>query len=222
MLALYHNEGSGIFVDESPRSVLGRSSLLNLTFGAFFFDYNLDGLPDIFAANGHIDEGINRVQPKVQFAESPLLFRNEGGGKFSNMTRDVGPDLSHPIVARGAAYADLDGDGDLDIVIATNDGPAYIYRNDGGNHNHWVTIKTVGTKSNRDGLGAVVTIQSASGTQSQMVRSGSSYCSQSQLALTFGLKQDRQIKSIEVRWPSGIVQKLGPQSADRIITITER
>jgi hypothetical protein len=138
------------------------------------------------------------------------------------MTRDVGPDLSHPIVARGAAYADLDGDGDLDIVIATNDGPAYIYRNDGGNHNHWVTIKTVGTKSNRDGLGAVVTIQSASGTQSQMVRSGSSYCSQSQLALTFGLKQDRQIKSIEVRWPSGIVQKLGPQSADRIITITER
>jgi hypothetical protein len=222
MLALYHNEGNGIFVDESPRSVLGRSSLLDLTFGAFFFDYNLDGLPDIFAANGHIDEGINRVQPKVPYAESPLLFRNDGGGKFSNATHNVGPDLSRPIVARGAAYADLDGDGDLDIVVTTNDGPAYVYRNDGGNRNHWLTVKTIGTKSNRDGLGAIVTVQSASGTQSQMVRSGSSYCSQSQLALTFGLKQDSHAKSIEVRWPSGIVQKLGPQSVDHVVTIIER
>ncbi len=221
MLALYHNEGNGIFVDEAPRSELGRSSLLSLTFGAFFFDYDLDGLPDIFCANGHIDEEIERVQPKIQYKESPLLFHNEGHGKFSNATRSVGPDLARPIVARGAVYADLDGDGDLDIVVATNNGPAYVFRNDGGNRNHWIAIRNVGTKSNRDGLGAAVTVRSASGTQTKTVRSGSSYCSQSQLALTFGLNQDSRVDAIEVKWPSGIVQKLGPQTINRILTITE-
>jgi hypothetical protein len=221
MLALYHNEGNGMFVDQSPRSELGRSSLLSLTFGAFFFDYDLDGFPDIFCANGHIDEGIGRVQPKVQFEESPLLFHNDGYGKFSNDTRAVGSDLSRPIVARGAVYADFDGDGDLDVAVTTNNGPAYLFRNDGGNKNHWLTIRTVGTKSNRDGLGAMVTVHSASGAQTRMVRSGSSYCSQSQLALTFGLKNDNAVTMIEVKWPSGVVQKLGPQSVNRVLTITE-
>ena len=221
MLALYHNEGDGIFVDESPRSELGRSSLLSLTFGAFFFDYDLDGFPDIFCANGHIDEAIGRVQPKIQYQESPLLFHNDGKGKFSNDTQAVGPDLGRPIVARGAIYADLDGDGDLDVVVATNNGPAYVFRNDGGNRNHWLTIRTVGTKSNRDGLGALVTVHSASGVQTRMVRSGSSYCSQSQLALTFGLKNDAKVTTIEVKWPSGITQKLGPRSVNQVLTITE-
>jgi enediyne biosynthesis protein E4 len=221
MLALYHNEGNGIFVDEAPRSELGRSSLLSLTFGAFFFDYDLDGLPDIFCANGHIDEEIGRVQPKIQYKESPLLFHNEGHGKFSNATQSVGTDLARPIVARGAVFADLDGDGDLDIIVATNNGPAYVFRNDGGNRNHWITIKTAGTKSNRDGLGAVITVRSASGTQTKMVRSGSSYCSQSQLAPTFGLSQDSRVDSIEVKWPSGIVQRLGSEPVNRILTITE-
>ncbi|MFZ0589767.1 MAG: CRTAC1 family protein, partial [Bryobacteraceae bacterium] len=221
MLALYHNEGNGVFVDEAPRSELGRSSLLSLTFGAFFFDYDLDGLPDIFCANGHIDEEIGRVQPKIQYKESPLLFHNDGHGKFSNATQSVGPDFARPMVARGAVYADLDGDGDLDVVVATNNGPAYVFLNDGGNRNHWIAIRTVGTKSNRDGLGAVVTVRSASGVQAQMVRSGSSYCSQSQLALTFGLNQDSRVDAIEVKWPSGIVQKLGAQTINRILTITE-
>ena len=222
MLALYHNEGNGIFVDEAPRSELGRSSLLSLTFGTFFFDYDLDGLSDILCANGHIDEEIGRVQPKIQYQESPLLFHNEGHGKFVNVSRSTGTDFERPIVARGAAYGDLDNDGDLDVVISTNNGPAYVFRNDLANHNHWITIHTVGSKSGRDGLGAVVTVRCGSKSQTRMVRSGSSYCSQSQLALTFGLGKDARVDSVEVRWPSGLLQKLGPQPVDRAITITEQ
>ena len=116
MLGLYHNEGTGLFVDEAPSSTVGRASLLSLTFGVFFFDYDLDGYPDIFAANGHIDEEIGRVQPKVQYREPPLLFHNLGKGKFENVTARMGAAFNRPIVARGAAYADFDHDGDLDIA----------------------------------------------------------------------------------------------------------
>ena len=124
MLGLYHNEGNGLFVDEAPSSSVGRSSLLSLTFGTFFIDYDLDGTPDIFAANGHIEEEIGHVQPKVSYRQTPLLFRNLGNHKFENVTAQAGPALARPIVARGAAYADFDRDGDLDILIAQNHGPA--------------------------------------------------------------------------------------------------
>src|ERR1035441_1623496 len=114
---------------------------------AFFFDYDLDGLADIFAANGHIEEEIGRVQPKVSYREAPLLFRNLGKGKFENVSAQMGAAFNRPIVARGAAYADFDRDGDLDILISTNHGPAYLYRNDGGNRNHWLNVRLSGTKS---------------------------------------------------------------------------
>jgi hypothetical protein len=221
MMGLYHNEGTGLFVDKAPSLPVGRDSLLDLTFGAFFFDYDLDGYPDIFAANGHIEEGISRVQPKIQFREPPLLFHNAGQGKFEDVSKDVGPDLQRPIVARGAAYLDYDHDGDLDIVVTTNNGPAYLFRNDGGNRNHWLTLKLVGTKSNRSALGAVVHLESASGGQMQEVHSGSSYCSQSDLALTFGLGQDDIAKSIVVYWPSGHVDKLYNIKANQFKTVTE-
>lgn len=221
MLALYRNEGDGIFVDEAPRSQLGRSSQFSLTFGAFFFDYDLDGWLDIFCANGHIEEAIGSVQPKIQYKQPPLLFHNQENGRFLDVSQAAGPDFVRPMVARGAAYGDLDDDGDLDVVVTTNGGPAHVFRNDGANRNHWITIRTVGTKTNRDGLGAVVTVKSASGAQTQTVHSGSSYCSQSQLALTFGLKQDAKVDAIEIKWPSGVAQKLGPQAVDRIVTVTE-
>lgn len=221
MLGLYHNEGNSLFVDEAPRSTVGRDSLLSLTFGLFFFDYDLDGRPDIFAANGHIDEEIGRVQPKIQYKESPLLFHNAGHGHFENATKAQPATFQRPMVARGAAYGDFDHDGDLDIVVSTNNGPAYLFRNDGGNRNHWLHLKLVGTRSNRSAIGAVVHLQQSDGKQWQTVHSGSSYCSQSDLALTFGLGHDPKVNAIEIEWPSGAKQRLTDVTADKYMTIQE-
>jgi hypothetical protein len=203
MINLYHNEGKGLFIDDAPPSDVGRASLLSLTFGTFFFDYDLDGHLDIFAANGHLDPDIERVQPKVRFAQPPLLFRNRGGGKFAPVMDDAGKDLSKPLVARGAAYADYDRDGDLDILVTTNNGPAHVYRNDGGNENSYLRLRLVGEPSNRDAIGAEVTVRGPSDEQWSMVRTGSSYCSQSELPLTFGLAKNLTVENIEVKWPSG-------------------
>ena len=221
MLGLYHNEGTGLFVDEAPKSTVGRASLLSLAFGVFFFDYDLDGFPDILAANGHIDEEIGRVQPRIQYKESPLLFRNAGQKRFDNATATVGAAFARPIVARGAAYADFDHDGDLDVLLTSNGGPAYLFRNDGGNANSWIAVRTRGVKSSRDGIGAVVRVTSASGKQWNMVRSGSSYASQSDLTLTFGLGPDATVSAIDVEWPSGVKDHVANIPAKQIITIEE-
>ncbi len=221
MLALYHNEGNGFFVDQAPSNTLGHSSLLSLTFGAFFFDFDLDGYPDILAANGHIEPDINRVQSKISYREAPLLFRNLGGGKFENVSDEVGPDFKKQMVARGAAYADFDHDGDLDVLISNNGGTPVLYRNDGGNKNNWISIRLTGTKSNRSALGAIVRVESASGKQWQTVHSGSSYCSQSDEALTFGLRRDSSVASISIEWPSGIKQQFKNVSVNRVLTIDE-
>jgi enediyne biosynthesis protein E4 len=216
MLGLYHNEGN-LFVDEAPRSPVGRASLLNLTFGLFFFDYDLDGLADIFAANGHLEEEIGRVQPKIQYAQLPLLFRNTGGGKFEPVTGV----FTQALVARGAAYGDFDGDGDPDVLVSSNNGPAHLYRNDGGNQNHWLQLKLVGTKSNRDGIGATVRVTSPQGKQTQTVHSGSSYCSSSDMAPIFGLGKDQTATLVEIDWPSGKHQKLDNVKSNQRLVITE-
>ncbi|MBL8227178.1 MAG: CRTAC1 family protein [Bryobacterales bacterium] len=221
MLGLYHNEGNGLFVDEAPRSTVGRASLLSLTFGAFFFDFDLDGRIDIFCANGHLDEEIERVQPKVKFRQSPLLFHNAGKGKFEDATQAAGPDFTKPQVARGAAYGDFDRDGDPDVLLTNNNGPAVLLRNDGGSRNQWLRVKLKGSRSNRNGIGAVVRVMTPSGTQWRMVHSGSSYCSSSDLALTFGLGQDARVSAVEVRWPSGAVQRIDNPQARQILEVIE-
>ncbi len=221
MLNLFHNEGNGLFVDEAPTSEIGRDSLLSLTFGAFFFDYDLDGHPDIFCANGHLDEEIEVVQPTVKFAQPPLLFRNDGRGRFNLSVTDAGPDLSVPLVGRGAAYADYDGDGDLDVLITTNDGPAKLLRNDGGNANNYLRLQLRGRESNRTGLGTELTLMSASGKQVQVLRGGSSYCSQSETVVTFGLGSDTVVESLEARWPSGTVDTFGNLEPNRELILTE-
>jgi len=221
MLALYRNEGNGLFVDEAPSSTVGRASLLSLAFGVFFFDYDLDGQQDIFAVNGHIEEEIARVQPKVLYKQIPLMFRNLGKGRFDSVGASLGAAFNVPQVGRGAAYGDYDRDGDLDILLINNQGPARLLRNDGGNKNHWLTIRTVGTKANRDGIGAVVRVESASGVQVQTVHSGSSYCSQSDLALTFGLGPDTLVKSVDVVWPSGTKDRVTGVAANQFVRLQE-
>jgi hypothetical protein len=222
MVSLYHNEGNGLFVDEAPQSEVGRATLVTLGFGCFFFDYDNDGWPDIFVADGHIEDQIERVQKRVSYAEPSHLFRNLGGGKFQEVTAQMGAAFAAPKVARGAAYADIDNDGFLDVLVTTNAGPAYLFHNEGGS-NHSLRIKLVGTKSNRDGIGAVVRVSSGAGKdqQSKMLRSGSSYLSQSELVLTFGLGAQTKADSIEIQWPSGQVDKLSNINAGQTVTVQE-
>jgi len=224
-LALFRNQGKGLFTDEGPTSNVGRDTMLSLTFGAFFFDYDLDGLPDIFMANGHVADDINKVQPKITYAMRPQLFRNEGKKKFAEVTRKTGKPFAKPIVARGAAYGDFDNDGDLDVLLTTNGGPAYLLRNDGGNQLRFARFKALGSGgagSNRDGIGAKITVFLPDGSkQWQVVHSGSSYCSQSELPLTFGLGRNDKIDRVEIEWPGGKVDKLANLAANQFYVVKE-
>jgi enediyne biosynthesis protein E4 len=220
MVSLYHNEGNGLFVDEAPQSEVGRATLVTLGFGCFFFDYDNDGWPDIFVADGHIEDAIERVQKRVSYAEPAHLFRNLGGGKFQEVTAQMGSAFAAPRVARGAAYADIENDGFLDVLVTANAGPAFLFHNEGGT-NRSLRLKLVGTKSNRDGIGAVVRVTSGSDKQSKMLRSGSSYLSQSELVLTFGLGTQTKADSVEIQWPSGQVDKLSNLNAGQTVTVEE-
>ena len=223
-VALYHNDGSGLFTDQAPAAGLAQLSTKSLTFGALFFDYDLDGLPDILAINGHVSDDISVVQPTVKYAEPPQLFHNLGKSRFEEVTNKVGSAFPQPIVGRGGAYLDFDNDGDLDLVITANNGVARLLRNDNGNQNDFLRIKTVGTRSNRDGIGAKVTVKTAAGTRlSAMVKSGSSYLSQSELPLTFGLGKPAPGKTVtvEVSWPSGRRDSVANISPNQFITIQE-
>jgi hypothetical protein len=221
MIGLYQNEGNGLFVDEATGSGVGAASQLSLTFAAFFFDFDLDGRLDIFAATGHVADDIAAVQPKVTYAQKPHLFRGLGNGRFEDVAPRSGVALQKALVARGAAYLDYDQDGDLDLVVTTNNGPAYLLRNDGGSRNNVLRVKTVGTRSNRDGIGAQVTVTPAGGTRrSATVKTGSSYCSLSELPVTFGLGAAAKA-DVEVLWPSGRVDRVAGVAANTLVTVQE-
>jgi enediyne biosynthesis protein E4 len=221
-MALYHNDGSGLFTDVAGASGISRMSVQSLTFGTFFFDYDLDGLPDILAVNGHVADDISVVQPQVKYAQPPHLFRNKGKNKFEEVTAQLGPALQQPMVGRGAAYADFDNDGDLDLLLTSNTGSPRLLRNDNGNQNNVLRVKTVGTRSNRDGIGAKVTIKSNKGTRLfQMVKTGSSYLSQSEMPLTFGLGKQEGAVNIEIAWPSGRKDSIAEVKPNQFITVKE-
>ena len=220
MVSLYHNERNGLFVDEAPQSEVGHATLLTLGFGCFFFDYDLDGWPDIYVADGHIDNAIERVQPLVRYAEPPHVFRNLGNGKFDDVTTTLGAEFNAPEVARGAAYGDIYNDGALDLLVSTNGGPVHLFRN-AGTTNNSLRIKLVGTKSNRDGIGTVVRVAAGSDIQSKMLSSGSSYLSSSELILTFGLATHAQADAVDLYWPSGQTDHLTNIAANQIVTVKE-
>ena len=223
-MALYRNDGSGLFTDEAQTSGIGKMSAQSLTFACFFFDYDLDGMLDIFAANGHVSDDISVVQPNVKYAQPPHLFRNKGKRKFEEVTSKVGRALQRAIVGRGAAYGDFDNDGDLDLLLTSNNGPARLLRNDNANQNDLVRVKTAGTRSNRDGIGAKLTLKAPGGAKLlNVVRAGSSYCSQSELPLTFGLGRAEAGKalSLEVVWPSGQVDSISNVQPNQALTVQE-
>jgi hypothetical protein len=219
MLSLYRNEGEGLFIDEAPSTSLGRDSLLTLTFGCFFFDADNDGALDIFAANGHVADDIAKVQAKIAYAQPAHLFRQVGKARFEDVARRI-PALAQPVVARGAAHLDIDNDGDQDLVVTVNNGPARVLRNDskGGRA---LRLSLTGVKANRSGIGAQVRVTVGGVTRVAMVKTGSSYLSQSELPLTFGLGQASSVEQVEIRWPGGQVEKLGPQTAGQTLQVTE-
>ncbi|MBI3940082.1 MAG: CRTAC1 family protein [Acidobacteria bacterium] len=221
MLALYHNEGNGLFIDEAPTSTVGQASLLTLAFGAFFFDFDLDGWQDIYVANGHVENDINKVQKRVTYAQPPHLFWNRTRKQFTDVALQAGAEFARPKVARGAAYGDFDRDGDLDLLVTTNNGPAYLFENQSAGGSHWISLQTRGARSNRDGIGTLVKTLVGGRMQQQMVHSGSSYCSQSQLPLVFGLGSAPKIERLEVYWPSGKKQEFKDVAADKFYVVDE-
>jgi hypothetical protein len=223
-MSLYRNDGSGLFTDEAPRSGLGQMTNQSLTFGAFFFDYDLDGLLDVFAANGHVSDDISVVQPTVKYAQPAGIYRNKDGKKFEDVSTKLGRALQKAVVGRGAAYADFDNDGDLDLALTVNNGPARLLRNDKANQNDMLRVKTVGSRSNRDGIGAKLTLKTNKGARlSAMVRSGSSYLSQSELPVTFGLgkPEDGKVINLEIVWPSGQKDSIANIKPNQFITLKE-
>ena len=223
-MALYHNDGSGLFTDEAATSGIGKLSAQSLTFATFFFDYDLDGLLDVFAANGHVSDDIAVVQPNVKYAQPPHVFHNKGKKKFEEVTAKLGKAMQRAIVGRGAAYGDFDNDGDLDLLITSNNGPVRLLRNDNANQNDLLRVKLVGSKANRDGIGATVTVKTSKGAkEQQMVRTGSSYASQSELPLVFGLgTPDQNVTlTVDVSWPGGGKDSVANIKPNQSIVIQE-
>ena len=207
MMGLYRSSDSGNFGDVAVQSGVGMASKDKLGFGCVFLDVDLDGSLDLAVVNGHIDDTVRNVNG-VGYAQPPQLFLNDGKGRFVDVAAEIGGGFSQPKVGRGVAYGDFDRDGDLDLLITTNNGPAYLYRNDltGKDQtakNHSIRFRLVGTKSNRDAVGAMLKISHGGSSQSRLVKGGSSYLSQSELPVTFGLGRRDRIDRLVIQWPSG-------------------
>src|SRR5579884_1097562 len=207
MMGLYRRTGPAAYSDVAQATGVGAASRNSLGFGCAFLDIDLDGHLDLVAANGHIDETVRNIRSNVAYAEPPHLFLNDGRGRFLDVAAQSGADFAARKVARGFAYGDFDRDGDIDLLITTNAGPALLYRNDVSNGNRSLRLQLIGTKSNRDAIGATVRVFTPDGTQSRMVKTGSSYLSQSELTLTFGFGKRDTADRVVIAWPLGRVEE---------------
>ena len=217
--SIFHNLG-GVFENASYRSGIAGTNLQFLAFSMECLDYDLDGWPDLIIGNGHVLDHMDESTAGSSYAQSQQLFHNNHNGTFTEDPRSLG-DLALPRVTRGLAVGDYDNDGDLDVVMVSQTGALQLFRNDGGNQNHWITLRLEGVRSNRDAVGAKVSLRTARGPQTQWVRGGSSYCSRSDTRLTFGLGDETQVLGLHVRWPSGLTQTFGPLPANRFYRLRE-
>jgi enediyne biosynthesis protein E4 len=207
MIGLYRADGRGEFNDVALSSGIGAASKNTLGFGCLFLDADLDGFLDLAAVNGHIDDTVRNIRRGVNYEQPPQLFLNDGKGHFHDVARDIGTGFAAPRVGRGLAYGDFDGDGDLDLLITTNSGPAYLFRNDQTAGNRSIRFRLIGKKSNRDAIGAHVRLHHDGIVQSRMVKTGSSYLSQSELPVTFGVGKRDKIERVVIEWPSGATEE---------------
>ena len=217
---LYYNEGNGLFSDVSYASKIGTMSLPYLAWGVSFCDYDNDGYQDLFIANGHLDENVQAFDPTGFYEQPNLLFRNNRDGTFDEVGADSGSGMRLEKVSRGFAYADYDNDGDLDLLVTNLNGSPDLLENRGG-QNTWLSLKLIGTRSNRDAIGAQVKVTIGYLTQIREVRSGSSYLSQSDMRLHFGLGKHRRIDRIEIRWPSGLQEHLEGIEPNQTLMLVE-
>jgi enediyne biosynthesis protein E4 len=220
MIGLYRAEANGNYADIAVQSGVGLPSKTTLGFGCTFFDCNLDGWLDLVAVNGHIDDTVRNVR-NVGYAQPPSLFLNDGKGRFSEVGNQVGGDFNQPRVGRGLAVGDFDRDGDQDVLMTTNNGPAYLFRNDQSSGNRSIRFHLIGTKSNRDGIGARIKLFAGGAMQTRFVRSGSSYLSQSELPVTFGLGKQDTVQRIVIDWPSGRSEEYKNLQGGKAYQVTE-
>lgn len=226
MTALYVAYGDALqFTDEAVPTGLGPQTRLELSFGVFFFDCDLDGRLDLFAANGHLEEDINTIQPSQSYEQSPQLFWNCGSREATEFApfpiSNSGEDFAHPLVGRGASFADIDNDGDLDLLIAATGQPPRLLRNDQQLGHHWLRVALKGATVNRDAIGAWIDVTISDQTLSRQVMPTRSYLSQVELPITFGLGKATQIEQITIRWPDGSTQTITDVAADQTLKIEQ-
>ena len=227
MSALYVSKGRSLqFYDEAVANGFGPATRLELTFGVLFMDFDLDGRLDIFQSNGHLEEDIAKVQASQRYAQSPQLFWNAGPEFTTEFVKcrdaETGPDLQKPMVGRGASYADIDNDGDLDVIAVGCGQKPRLLRNDQKLQNHWIRVKLVGNGSNRDAIGALVEIQVGEKTQSRRVNPTRSYLSQVELPVTFGLGMSDEIDRMVIHWPNGKKQTISKPQVDQLLVIEQQ
>jgi hypothetical protein len=221
MIGLYRPLGGGLYQDTAMKSGIGAASRATLGFGCAFADVDLNGSLDLVVANGHIDETVRRIRGNVGYAQPPYLFLNQGNGTFRDVAAAAGGDFAKPKVGRGLAVGDFDRDGDLDILMTTNNGPAYLFRNDQLAGNRSLRFRLTGTRSNRDAIGATIRIFDGSSSQSRTVKSGSSYLSQSELPVTFGVGKRDRIDRVVITWPSGRTEEFKNLATGRTFECVE-